>query len=63
MTQIAPRRRESLTDAARRLLTEKPDGTYDVRIPYENRTVTVTSGSNAWIIAKAAAAKMRIAAE
>lgn len=53
--------REPLVEAARRLLTENPDGTFSIRIPYEgDRVVTVPQESNAWVIAKAAAAKMRL---
>jgi hypothetical protein len=63
MTQIAPKRRESLAEAAHELMTENDDGTYSIRIPYEDdRVVTVPDEANARVIARAAAARMRIAA-
>lgn len=55
--------REPLAEAARRLLTANRDGTFSIRIPYENdRIITVDDATEAWVIAKAAAAKMRLAA-
>lgn len=61
MSQTA--QREPLVEAARRLLTENADGTYSIRIPYEDdRVITVPEEGNAWVIAKAAAAKMRLSA-
>ncbi|MFI7481616.1 hypothetical protein ACH9EU_04280 [Kocuria sp. M1R5S2] len=62
MTQIAPQRRESLAEAADKLMTENADGTYSIRIPYEDdRIVTVQDKGNARVIARAAAARMRVA--
>lgn len=55
--------REPLAEAARRLLSRNDDGTFSIRIPYEDdRVITVPEEANAWVIAKAAAAKMRLAA-
>jgi hypothetical protein len=56
--------REPLSVAAARLLTDNTDGTFSIRIPYEgNRIITVDDATNAQVIAKAAAAKMRLAAQ
>jgi hypothetical protein len=55
--------REPLSVAAARLLTDNGDGTYSIRIPYENdRIITVDDAINARVIAKAAAATMRLSA-
>jgi hypothetical protein len=53
--------REPLSVAAARLLTDNADGTFSIRIPYEgDRIITVDDTTNAQVIAKAAAAKMRL---
>lgn len=53
--------REPLDVAAARLLTENPNGTFSIRIPCEgNRIVTVPEQGNAWVIAKASAAHLRL---
>jgi hypothetical protein len=55
--------REPLSVAAARLLADNGDGTFSIRIPYEgDRIITVDDATNAQVIAKAAAAKMRLAA-
>lgn len=61
MAQTAER--ESLDEAAGKLMTTNQDGTYSVRIPAEgDRVVTVPEEGNARVIAMAAAAQMRLAA-
>lgn len=61
MAQTIPR--ESLDEAADKLVTVNPDGTYSVTIPAEgNRIVTVPEKGNARVIAMAAAAQQRLAA-
>lgn len=61
MAQTA--QRESLDEAARRLITANADGTYSVRVPAEDdRIVTVPEEGNARVIAMAAAAQTRLAA-
>lgn len=63
MTQTARERRQSLAEDARELMTENEDGTYSIRLPYDDdRIVTVPDEGNARVIARAAAARMRIAA-
>lgn len=63
MTETVRRPRESLDEAAAKLLTTNADGSYSIRIPYEkDRVITVTDKSKARVIAMAAAARERAAA-
>lgn len=62
-TEDALKRRQSLDEVSRELMTENPEGTYSIRIPtMGERVITVSEHGNARIIAKAEALRLKLSA-